>query len=85
MPPHVPPLKGGGCYRTPLEIKYDPVNDSIGAFNIALAISGLSLDTGGLFSISTCELDKCLTTSYLESCFTAFEIWIPPNSLPKAR
>jgi len=68
MPPHVPPQRGG-CYRTPLDIKYDPVNDSIDAFNIALAISGCPWDTGGLFSMLYVRLDKCLTTSYLESCF----------------
>jgi hypothetical protein len=68
-----------------LGIKYDPVNDRIGAFNIALAISGCPLNTGGPFSMPYVRLDKYLTTSYLESSFTAFEIWIPPNSLPKAR
>jgi hypothetical protein len=39
MPPHVPPQRIG-CHQTSFDIKYDPVNDSIDAFNIALAISG---------------------------------------------
>ena len=59
MPPHVPPRRGG-CYRTPLDIKYDPVNDSIDAFNIAIAISGCPWMSADCFRCSTCALTNVL-------------------------
>ena len=59
MPPHVPPQRGG-CYRTPLDIKYDPVNDSIDALNIAQAISGCPWIPADCFRCSTCALTNVL-------------------------
>jgi hypothetical protein len=59
MPPRVPPRRVG-CHRTPLDIKYCPVNDGIDAFNIALAIGGCPRMPADCFRCFACPLTNVL-------------------------